>query len=515
MLVNFPHIMAKITYNDSIIEYSSSSETVLKALQKRGFEIPFSCMKGTCNVCLMKTNEEVPSKSQSGLPAHLIEKGYFKACVCTPSSDIEVKDLDEHDLVYEGFLESQEGHHVRVLLETQMEFRAGQKIKFRVGEATEYALGIVTKSFFNSPNLEIFTRAGLSGWSDGSRCYCQWVTGDCYYHENWANKNMLIIGLGDGALCLPGFLEDAFGIFDHQKHAYVYTEENNPIEEIKGLAKGQPKLHLSVLSTEPNTSKTAFFTNQIFSQHRDLTKWKVFVFGKEEEVKEIKNLALSFGAFEDDILINAVNSFEEVPYGQVGEEAYEFKDDERVEVAPDMELWEALGHGKLLNKILHDFYNKVFTDDRLSPFFAHVTQDRLEQKQYNFLFHNITGEKVYFGMSMRNAHHWMVISEELFEYRSQLLRDSIKKFNLPGHLMERWMALEESHQSKIVKSKPWHKIIDGEVLNQDHFRLTKMDFDCVCDECQKEVSAGTTIRYHERLGKIYCQECAGLISKHK
>jgi len=39
------------------------------------------------------------------------------------------------------------------------------------------------------------------------------------------------------------------------------------------------------------------------------------------------------------------------------------------------------------------------------------------------------------------------------------------------------------------------------------FEELTMDAATLCDNCQAEVNVGDVVRYHTRLGKIYCQKC--------
>ena len=99
-------------------------------------------------------------------------------------------------------------------------------------------------------------------------------------------------------------------------------------------------------------------------------------------------------------------------------------------LAPNLELWAALGHGEKLTAILTEFYTLAFSDPLLSPFFRDVTKQRLIGKQYNFMYEILTGEPVYFGERPRNAHHWMVISDDLFNYRETLLAQVERRHGL-------------------------------------------------------------------------------------
>lgn len=175
--------------------------------------------------------------------------------------------------------------------------------------------------------------------------------------------------------------------------------------------------------------------------------------------------------------------------------------------SPDPEMWEALGEGYVLSEILDDFYNRAFSDDRLEPFFHGVTQQRAREKQYLFLRQIFTGEKVYFGDRPKNAHHWMVISDELFDYREALMMDCLRRHGLPDNLIERWRNMENSFRADIVKDTPWKRKFGDLELPVDGYDEVALDVGSVCDGCGGEVNAGVTVRYHLRLGTLYCPEC--------
>ncbi|AOY88702.1 hypothetical protein BKP64_11250 [Marinobacter salinus] len=183
-------------------------------------------------------------------------------------------------------------------------------------------------------------------------------------------------------------------------------------------------------------------------------------------------------------------------------------------LSPDPEMWEALDNGRVLSEILEDFYTKAFSDERLSPFFHGVTRQRAQEKQYLFLKQKFTGEKVYFGDRPRNAHHWMVISNDLFDYRESLMVDCLKRHHLPEHLIERWRSLENSFRGDIVKDEPWNrKIGDIEIPVSGYGEVT-LEIGSLCDSCNEEIDVGTTVRYHLRLGTLYCPDCMHSLAEH-
>jgi hypothetical protein len=50
----------------------------------------------------------------------------------------------------------------------------------------------------------------------------------------------------------------------------------------------------------------------------------------------------------------------------------------------------------------------------------------------------LRGERKYFGMRPRTAHHWMVISDAIFDYREARMVATLRKHGLPEPLVSRW-----------------------------------------------------------------------------
>ena len=178
-------------------------------------------------------------------------------------------------------------------------------------------------------------------------------------------------------------------------------------------------------------------------------------------------------------------------------------------LAPNLELWAALGHGEKLTAILTEFYTLAFSDPLLSPFFRDVTKQRLIEKQYNFMYEILTGEPVYFGERPRNAHHWMVISDDLFNYRETLLAQVERRHGLSERSIEQWRAVNEAFRKQIVKDKPVPKKIPGLVFPLEGYESLVLSVGSVCDDCGCEITEGQTATYHVRTGKTYCDGCAG------
>lgn len=177
------------------------------------------------------------------------------------------------------------------------------------------------------------------------------------------------------------------------------------------------------------------------------------------------------------------------------------------DLAPNPVMWAALDQGERLYAILEDFYTQVYADARLAPFFEGVTKERAIEKQFLFLKRIFTGEACYFGERPRNAHHWMVISDELFDYREQLMEQTLRRHELAEALIRQWRAVEEIFRKQIVKTKPFGKKIAGIEMPVEGYQSEILAVSSVCDDCGNEIQAGTRVKYHVRTGKTFCPDC--------
>ena len=174
--------------------------------------------------------------------------------------------------------------------------------------------------------------------------------------------------------------------------------------------------------------------------------------------------------------------------------------------APD--LWAELGHGSVVRAVLQDFYTRVYADPVLAPFFRNVTQERVVGKQYAFLHDEMIGQRAdYFGDSMKNVHHWMVITDAVFDHRQRLMETVLREHQLSESQIARWMHFEERHRGDIVKDAPWQREFGGQIMPVDGYEEETLSCGAMCDHCGREVHAGEVVLYHVRLGTISCDHC--------
>jgi truncated hemoglobin YjbI len=174
---------------------------------------------------------------------------------------------------------------------------------------------------------------------------------------------------------------------------------------------------------------------------------------------------------------------------------------------PDPDLWSALGEGATLRAALDDFYAEVYADPRLSPFFEGVTRDRAAGKQYAFLAEIFTGRPHYFGERPRNAHSWMVISNELFDHREALMARALRRRGLGEAHVARCLAVDEAFRKQIVKDRPRGRRYGALELPAEGYDEEELAVGTLCDRCGGEMAAGERAHYHVRTGRAYCAPC--------
>jgi len=510
--------MVKITFEQKVYQVNKD-ETILDTMLRMGVNHPFSCRGGLCHLCIMRTDDQsaIPDKAHQDLNHTLIKKGYFLPCICKPTTDLVIKSPRKADLLGRVTVHSKElltDNILRLLLipATPLYYHAGQYMNLwrADGLARSYSLASVpSQDEFLEFHIKRQPKGKLSNWLFdklplGTQLEIQGPQGECYYHQQkHQHKKLLLIGTGTGLAPLMGLLRDALSS-GHQKDIYLYHSTLKQAdlyqhEKLTSLVKKHPHFHYMACSQEVTNEKdidNRHIIEIISDLDVDLEQYTVFLCGTPDIVNTLNQNLIQAGANKADIYLDAFTSsskkenITKTPYP---------------EIIP--EIWEALKDGVLLKEILHDFYTQVYADKKLAPFFEGVEKDHVIGKQYSFLYKVFTGQDVYFGEDMRNAHHWMVISDELFDYRENLLETVIRAHNFPEHLIAPWRKTSEHYRANIVKSEPFNRVIDGVELETEKFEELVLDSGGICDNCQGEVQPGETIRYHVRMGKIFCQDC--------
>lgn len=515
-------------------------ETILEALLRQGQNPLFSCRNGVCLVCLQRCVGGTPTEeSQRGLRPSLKQMGYFLPCKCVPISDMELASMRPADLFGPAVVTGKEllaEDICRLTLEpaTSLYYHAGQFINLRRedGLTRSYSLASLPAE---DQGLELHVKrlpsGEMSNWifdrlSIGDEIEFQGPLGMCHYTPEANEKNLLLVGNGTGAAPLIGIVRDALHI-GHKGQIWMFHGSRRREglylhETLAGLAEQHANFQY-VPCISGDDAPSGFTHGRVHkmatARCTNLSGWRVYVAGLPEMVAELRTMAVHAGASPSEVFADpyeirhmgnppaaAGSTAEPEPPANAETTGSDVRGIARGE--PDSELWSVLQEGKLLNEILTDFYTQVFEDPVLSPYFRGVTKERLIGQVFSFMRDSFAGRKEYFGMRPRMAHHWMVISNEVFDRREHLMEATIRRHGLPEPMIQRWLEFEKRFREDIVKSVPWKLVVNGVEMPLEGFGEQVISAGTLCDSCQREIDAGERVRYHLRLGLTYCGDCA-------
>lgn len=524
--------MAHLEYRDRRLE-SRPDETVLDACLRQGVALPFSCRGGSCHSCLCRSDDPVPERARRGLRPDLAAKGYFLPCVCVPEGDLRFEPPRPDDLTIRAVLQSRtwlSPEVCRVVLEpfTVLDARPGQHVAVR-----RDAQRVRRYSIANAPAAEGVVELHVRRIPGGAvgEWLCETLAigeeldllgpdGGFVHAPSHPGQPLLFVVTGTGLAPALGVIRDALeqghrGTI-HLYHGSRHAEGLYQDAALRALAAAHAGVHyhpcMSSLAHDADGVRAGRAHAVAAADLADLAGWRVHLAGLPAMVTTASALFRSRGVAEADLVVDPFEPPSAHPVADaVAAHVVEAAAPTTAEVpqpVPDSELWAALDAGAKLMPILEEFYGRVFEDPLLSPYFHGSTRQRAIEKVYSFLHQVFTGNKVYFGDRPRNAHHWMTISNELFDYREDLFFAVVRRHGVPEPLIERWREMQARYRPDIVKSAPWPKMLDGVALPLDGFGTMTIDVGSVCDGCAGEIHAGETVRYHLRLGSTYCPGCA-------
>ena len=510
--------MAKVTYRGTIYTLQEG-ESALGALLRGGAEVDFSCRKGSCQCCMLQlVSGEVADASRRGLRASLVDSGHFLPCLCVPDGDLEVAPPDRSQMVCEAIVAdvSPLAHGVaRVQLEPEvmLDCAPGQFLNISHDGATRsYSIASVPEEdYFIDLHVRRYEGGAVSAWihdalSPGEIVTIQGPLGACSWREAFAGAPVWLVGTGTGIGALHGIARDALRrghdgplTILHGAHDMdgLYMHE-----ELRALARDHANVRYvgCVSRSEPGEGAVSGrVTEHMFNgvAPKDAV---LYLCGNPEMVYDARVEAVRCGVARGRVLADPFEPAQ--PYTPTDKAKLEA-------IAPDPDLWDALDQGAGLRAILEDFYARAYADARLAPFFHNVTMKRAISKQYAFLADVFTGQRQYFGLRPFNAHHWMIISNDLFDYREELIEECARAWGLAEAPLRRWMATHERFRRDIVKSTGRGLFVDGVERMMEGYSLETIEVATICDGCLCEIVEGDRARMHRRTGELFCLECGG------
>ena len=490
----------------------AEGQTALEAMLAGGADLYFSCRKGTCRSCMLEAISGDPGeKSKQSLPLAFREQNYFLPCLASDPDKVVARVPDKSQcrrrcMIHEKTELAPGVYSVLLEPETVMDWTAGQYLSVLGpdNEARSYSIVSRPEDYFVELHVRHYPTGAVSNWIVAQLECGDWVEvvgpmGDCFYNQELYDRPLLLIGNGTGGSVVTAIAKDAL-LSGHTAPVTLYRGFRTTTgmlwsDELTNLQAEFPNFSFHLVESE--NIETDLVT-AAFEGIGKLEQHALFLCGAPDMVEAARVAAVGAGVGLDRI---KSDPFED-------RSPYTPRDAEKIaSIKPDPELWSALENGDKLTAILEEFYGLVFEDERLSPFFRKVTKRRLIEKQYSLTADLFKGTALYFGERPFNSHHWMVISDDLFDYRERLFFEVVERHGLPKHLKNRWAAINELFRREIVKPTPRGQWIDGKEYVKPTYEDIEMTVDTVCDGCFEEVRAGSAVRHHLRTGEIFCPAC--------
>ncbi len=308
--------MTYLRFDEHRIELREG-ESVLEALLREGFAVPYGCRSGVCQTCLMRAAQGIPPQSaQKGLKDTLAVRHHFLACICHPQTDLDIMLANDWPAPIKARIRARRKLARDILeltLETDshLDYHAGQFIEIRGPEEHRrcYSLASVTGED-NLIELHVRRIPGgrVSNWlhdhlTPGDNLEIRGPMGSCFYCPGNPQQTLLMIGTGTGLAPLYGILREALRQ-GHYGPIHLFHGSRSPEglyfqDVLQELADRHAQLHyVPCLSGEniPGGITRGRAHEVALSRFDTLSKWRIFLCGNPGMVREARLRAFLAGA---------------------------------------------------------------------------------------------------------------------------------------------------------------------------------------------------------------------------
>lgn len=296
---------------------SQAGESVLDCLLRHELEVPNSCRNGICQTCLMRAVTGTPPEAaQKGLKPALAQQGYFLACSCVPTENMEV--ALPNTAVFRRDTVVTDVHHftsnivrLRLARPEGFDYCAGQFLTLfhPDGHGRSYSLASLPEQ---DRDLEFHVRrypnGKVSSWiagqlQVGDTLSVSEAIGECVYLPGTPDQPLLLIATGTGLAPLYGVLREALRR-GHTGMIKLYhgsrTQEGLYLhKELHQLAQSYPNLsYIPCISGAdlPDGVEPGRANEVAMKQNPDLKGWRIYICGVPDMVYAAKRAAFLAGA---------------------------------------------------------------------------------------------------------------------------------------------------------------------------------------------------------------------------
>lgn len=317
--------MTLLTFEGATFEVAQG-ESVLDTLLRNDIDVPYSCRKGTCGTCRVRSTAGAapPAAAQAGFRASQRAQGLFHACQCVPIGDMEVARPDAAEPV-EAVVESKvmlapTVCRLRLKLPASFNYHAGQSILLQRsdGLTRSYSLASVPHLDEHAElHVRLFENGAMSRWifedvAPGVTLSVRGPFGDCMYMPGAEEGSMLLLATGTGFAPIVAIARDALSRGHLGRIVIVHgvrdASDAYSREVLDAVAAAYPNVE-TMLCVSRGDAPAGFFPGRAvdvaFERFPDLGRWRVFLCGAPAAVAAAKKEAYLAGARMDDIYADA------------------------------------------------------------------------------------------------------------------------------------------------------------------------------------------------------------------
>jgi len=293
----------------------SQGQTVLSGLIDSGIDVPYGCLSGVCQSCvLMSSESEIPEACQHGLTNAQKGLGYFLSCCCRPTESMAVSISKLFNRKTSQVLQKKR------LSEQVMLIRINKVLNYKAGQYLTLCKDADlarTYSIASHPDHDDFIELHIRLHKDG--LFSPWAfntlavgdeievigpMGECFYSTVNQTQPILLCGIGTGLAPLYGIVRDAL-LSGHTGRILLIIGAKTAEgiyykKELRQLQSEFPQLEIksSIAASNTQTSDIYAYTKELAP---DLTDTKVYLCGEQNFVKKMRKQAFLAGASMNDI----------------------------------------------------------------------------------------------------------------------------------------------------------------------------------------------------------------------
>ncbi|MCA8974121.1 MAG: group 1 truncated hemoglobin [Planctomycetes bacterium] len=114
-------------------------------------------------------------------------------------------------------------------------------------------------------------------------------------------------------------------------------------------------------------------------------------------------------------------------------------------------LFERLGGRPVLERVHRLFYDRIYAHPWLKQYFAAIDQKHIEKQQTDFMSFAMGGPALYGGRLVPKAHEHVMITTEMIELRTAMLKASLDEAAVPPELQQEWLRIDGAFEKVLTK----------------------------------------------------------------